>query len=218
MSSGAIVADHLAVVDGQVLEPRIGGLDEDLRLVAGAAEHALDAEHLVADGVAVAERREHLVDARRARHAGAHADATGRATPAWRPRRTGAARAPPRPAAASRRRRRTSRAAARWRAGRAALPLQPLEHVEVLPLDHRPGVVPAEVLAAVAAEARVQRAVRLERVQRLGELLVALVVQPGVAADALALAARRSGRWRAPACRAPRPRARPSTGSRSTTA
>ncbi len=63
----------LAVVDGQMLEPRIGGLDEDLRLVAGGAQHALDAEHLVADGVAVAERREDLVDARR-EAARAHAD------------------------------------------------------------------------------------------------------------------------------------------------
>ena len=36
------------------------------------------------------------------------------------------------------------------------------------------------------------------RVQRLRELLVALVVEPGVAADALARAARRTGRWPAP--------------------
>ena len=54
--------DQLAIVARQRLEPVIGGLDEDLRLVAGGAQHALDAEHLVADGVAVAERREHLVD------------------------------------------------------------------------------------------------------------------------------------------------------------
>ena len=45
----------------------------------------------------------------------------------------------------------------------SAFARQPLEHVEVLPLDHRPGVVPREVLAAVPAEPRVQRSVRLER-------------------------------------------------------
>ena len=59
--------DELAVVARQRLEPAVGGLDEDLRLVAGRAQHALDAEHLVADRVAVAERREHLVDADHAR-------------------------------------------------------------------------------------------------------------------------------------------------------
>ena len=59
---GMAGVDQLAVVARQRLEPRVGGLDEDLRLVAGAAQHALDAEHLVADRVAVAERREHLVD------------------------------------------------------------------------------------------------------------------------------------------------------------
>ena len=31
-------------IPGEVLEPRIGGLDEDLRLVAGFAQHALDAD------------------------------------------------------------------------------------------------------------------------------------------------------------------------------
>ena len=61
------------------------------------------------------------------------------------------------------------------------------EHVEVLLLDHRPGVVAHEVVAAVLPQARVQRPVRFERIQRLGELLVALVVEPGVAADALTL-------------------------------
>ena len=54
--------DQLAIVARLRLEAVIGGLDEDLRLVAGAAQHALDAEHFVADGVAVAERGEHLVD------------------------------------------------------------------------------------------------------------------------------------------------------------
>src|SRR5262245_26407206 len=45
----------------------VGGFDEDVRLVAGAAQHALDAEHLVADRVAVAERRQHLMDLHQAR-------------------------------------------------------------------------------------------------------------------------------------------------------
>ena len=54
--------DELAIVARQRLEPMIRGLDEDLRLVSGRAKHALDAEHLVADRVAVAQRREHLVD------------------------------------------------------------------------------------------------------------------------------------------------------------
>ena len=61
---GMAGVDELAVVARQRLEPRIGGLDEDVRLVAGRAQHALDAEHFVADGVAVAERREHLMDRR----------------------------------------------------------------------------------------------------------------------------------------------------------
>ena len=59
---GMAGVDELAVVARQRLEPAVGGLDEDVRLVAGAAQHALDAEDFVADGVAVAERREHLMD------------------------------------------------------------------------------------------------------------------------------------------------------------
>ncbi len=55
---------QVAVVDGEVLQPRVSRLDEDLGLVARAAQHALDAEHFVADRVAVAERREHLVHLR----------------------------------------------------------------------------------------------------------------------------------------------------------
>ncbi len=64
MSSGRTVADHVAVVERQILESRIGGLDVDLATRSRPAEHALDAEHLVADGVAVPERREHLMHAR----------------------------------------------------------------------------------------------------------------------------------------------------------
>ena len=58
----AAEVDQLAVVARLRLEPVIRRLDENLRLVAGGAEHALDAEHLVADGVAIAQRGEHLVD------------------------------------------------------------------------------------------------------------------------------------------------------------
>src|SRR4051812_14240375 len=57
------------------------------------------------------------------------------------------------------------------------LALQTIEHVEVLALDHRPRVVTLEVGASVAPQSRMQRSVRLEGEQRLGEFLVALVVQ-----------------------------------------
>ena len=53
---------QVAIVRGQVFEPGIRGLDEDLRLVSGIAQHALDAQHFVTDGVAVAQGREHLMN------------------------------------------------------------------------------------------------------------------------------------------------------------
>ena len=53
---------QVAIVLGQVLEPRVRRLDEDLRLVSGIAQHALDAQHFVTDGVAVAKGREHLMN------------------------------------------------------------------------------------------------------------------------------------------------------------
>ena len=56
---------QVEVIERQILEPGIGGLHENLRLVSGAAQHALNAEHLVADGVAVAERGQDLVDRNR---------------------------------------------------------------------------------------------------------------------------------------------------------
>ena len=65
MLSGWLAVRQLAVIDREIFEARVGGLDEDLRLVAGGAQHALDAEHLVADGVAVAERGEDLMNRRR---------------------------------------------------------------------------------------------------------------------------------------------------------
>jgi hypothetical protein len=58
------VADipQLAVVTRQVLDARLCRLDEDIRLVAGAAEDALNAEDFVANRVAIAERGQHLMD------------------------------------------------------------------------------------------------------------------------------------------------------------
>ena len=60
----ADVGDRVAIIDRQIFEPRIGGLDDDLGLVAGGAERLGDAEDLVADGVAIAQRRKNLMDAR----------------------------------------------------------------------------------------------------------------------------------------------------------
>ena len=124
------------------------------------AQRALDAEHLVADRVAVAERRENLMDAGR--------PAACAPSSQHRARRAASTR-PVAPAARCGAAARTSPAAAPC--ARRGLALQPLEHVEVLALDHRPRVVAAEELAAVAAEHGAERAGGLEQVQRLGELL-----------------------------------------------
>ena len=62
---GVDLVHHVAVVDGEILEARVGGLDDDLGSKPGTAKHALNAEHLVADGVTVAERGEDLMDAGR---------------------------------------------------------------------------------------------------------------------------------------------------------
>ena len=56
--------DEVAVVARAIFEPRVGGLNEDVGLEAGAAERPLDAEHFVADGIAIAERRENLMNLR----------------------------------------------------------------------------------------------------------------------------------------------------------
>ena len=37
----ADLVDHVAIVDGQILEPRVGGLDDDLGLEAGGAKRAV---------------------------------------------------------------------------------------------------------------------------------------------------------------------------------
>ena len=56
--------DEVAIVARLIFEAGIGRLNENVGLEARAAEHALDAEHFVADGIAVAEGCEHLVDFR----------------------------------------------------------------------------------------------------------------------------------------------------------
>ena len=88
------------------------------------------------------------------------------------------------------------------------------EHVEILALDHRPVVVVAEELAAVAAEAAGQPAVVLDGAQRLDELRGARRSTARRCCGCTVPSARRSWRWPAPAGRAPTLRAPPSTGSR----
>ena len=56
--------DEVAIVARLIFEAGIGRLNEDVGLESRTAKHALDAEHFVADGVAVAEGREHLMDFR----------------------------------------------------------------------------------------------------------------------------------------------------------
>jgi hypothetical protein len=53
---------QIGIVPRQILDTRFRRLDEDLRFVAGAAQHALDTQHFVTDGVAVAKGREHLMN------------------------------------------------------------------------------------------------------------------------------------------------------------
>ena len=59
---GPARVQQVPVVVRKVLGPGIGGLDEDLRVVPGAAEHTPDPEDLVSNGVAVSERGEDLMD------------------------------------------------------------------------------------------------------------------------------------------------------------
>ena len=126
----------------------------------------------MADGVTVAQRGQHLMD---------RAHAHGRTAPAgmvastssagWQ--RAASAREEP------------------WqgfdhRLAVARLTGEPIERLEVLPLDDRPGVVRAEVRAAVAAQRVAEARARRDGVQRLGKLRVALVEQTRIAAKALA--------------------------------
>src|SRR5688500_18879645 len=57
------VSHGVAIIDRQILEPAIGGLDDDVGVMAGASEHALDAENFMADRIAIPEGGQHLVDA-----------------------------------------------------------------------------------------------------------------------------------------------------------
>ena len=52
---------QIGIVKRQVLDTRLRRLDEDLRIVAGASQHALDSQHLVTDRIPVAESGEDLV-------------------------------------------------------------------------------------------------------------------------------------------------------------
>src|SRR5687767_3339561 len=61
---GVALTDEVPIVAGSVFESRIGRLNENVGLEARATEHALDAEHFVADGIAVAEGCENLMDFR----------------------------------------------------------------------------------------------------------------------------------------------------------
>ena len=56
---------EVQVIEGLILEPVVGGLHENLGLISRGSQHALNPEHFVADGVAVAERRQDLVDRNR---------------------------------------------------------------------------------------------------------------------------------------------------------
>ena len=53
---------QVAIVARQVLEPRIRCLDENPGVISGLAQHALNTQHFMADGIAIAKRREHLVN------------------------------------------------------------------------------------------------------------------------------------------------------------
>src|SRR5215213_1769683 len=72
---------QLPVIAREVFEARIRRFNEDVRLVTRRAQHVLDAEHLLPDGVTVPERGEHLVDGR-ARHASTAPAGTPAATSA----------------------------------------------------------------------------------------------------------------------------------------
>ncbi len=62
-----VVADlphHVPVINGEIFEPRVCRFDDDLGLEAGGEKGPANAQHLVADGVAVSKRRQNLVHAR----------------------------------------------------------------------------------------------------------------------------------------------------------
>ncbi len=85
---GMAEVDELAVVARQRLQAVVRGLDENIRMVARRAQHALNAENLVADRIAIAQSREHLMDADHDRDhpAGSFATTSCAAGRSWRRR------------------------------------------------------------------------------------------------------------------------------------
>ena len=59
---GMTVHDQITVIFRRRLEARVGGLDVNVRWIAGPSEHALDSERLMTDGVTIAKRRHDLMD------------------------------------------------------------------------------------------------------------------------------------------------------------
>ena len=55
------VIEQISIVVRQIFNLRVHGLDIDPGVVPGTSQYVLDAEHLVTDGVAIAQRREDLV-------------------------------------------------------------------------------------------------------------------------------------------------------------
>ena len=154
---------ELAVVAGQRFEALVGRFDEDIRFVSGAAKDALDAEDLVADRIAVAEGGQNLVNPDHARlRMSRGARGLDRRSEGASVCSTSSAGAHILAAA---------REPARQRVGcaRRRFLLQPLEHVEILPLDHRPVVLFAIKPASVAAERAAEPAVVLDGAQCFGE-------------------------------------------------
>ncbi len=92
------------------------------------------------------------------------------------------------------------------------------QDIEVLLLDDRPRIVLLKEPAAILAERGVQPAALGDRAKRFDELRLRFVIQARPGSECTGRAALRTSRWRAPACRAPRLRARPSRGSHNTTA
>ena len=58
---GVAVVDEVSIVLREILELLISRLDVDARVVSGVPQDFLDAERLMADGISIAQRREHLV-------------------------------------------------------------------------------------------------------------------------------------------------------------
>src|SRR5260370_36827382 len=85
---GMAEVDELAVVARQRLQAVVRGLDENIRMVARRAQHALNAENLVADRIAITQTRAHLMYAHhyRAHPAGSLAPTSSPARSSPRPR------------------------------------------------------------------------------------------------------------------------------------